>query len=642
MPFRLASILFLFYAMTLLAQNAPDVIWNTRHVINGDDVAYDMVRMQDGGYLLVGNTMAMRTDAAGDSIWTRRFASSGLSELTGITPLPEGDFILTGKRYQAGRYMQGWCLRIHDNGDTIWTRTWGADDYDEFKKSALINGTLFAAGFTTIDSTCKIWLMAYNDSGDSLWSQSWNLEGSEDPYDVIKTPDNGLMICGILNAEDDQNGFALKCSQNGDSLWSRIYGEDSSDAIRDVVIAPDNTYLFCGYSASFSAMDTDAWLFKTDMSGEVIWNRVYGGEEFQYARRILLTSDNGMIVVGSNNAGATESQDFYITKRDADGNSLWARLYGGLDADAAYAICEADSGGFAVAGRSYSSPSEDFDIWMLGFAGVSASFESDIQSGYQPLDVHFFSSSSGNIIQWEWDFDGDGTIDCGDPFPDYTYTEAGIYNVMLRVNDGIYSDTMLREAYIEVEENLPPEIVEFLPADTLLVINSGDEIRFRVTAEDDHNILHLSWWLNGDAVGVTNPMWIHRFDNTGIFTVICRVTDLGYTIDVEWTVEVIVANGEEQLPIPGEVCIIGVFPNPFNPTTTISFSIPKDDKVELKVYNIKGQLVKTLVNDHLEAGMHKAVWNGDNQSGKNVSSGIYLYRLESGGKSKAQKMLLLK
>ncbi len=83
-------------------------------------------------------------------------------------------------------------------------------------------------------------------------------------------------------------------------------------------------------------------------------------------------------------------------------------------------------------------------------------------------------------------------------------------------------------------------------------------------------------------------------------------------------------------------------PNPFNPTTTISFSIPKDDKVELKVYNIKGQLVKTLVNDHLEAGMHKAVWNGDNQSGKNVSSGIYLYRLESGGRAIARKMLLLK
>ncbi len=68
----------------------------------------------------------------------------------------------------------------------------------------------------------------------------------------------------------------------------------------------------------------------------------------------------------------------------------------------------------------------------------------------------------------------------------------------------------------------------------------------------------------------------------------------------------------------------------------------QDDKVELKVYNIKGQLVKTLVKDHLEAGTHKAVWDGDNDTGKRVSSGVYLYRLESGGKTKARKMLMLK
>ena len=84
------------------------------------------------------------------------------------------------------------------------------------------------------------------------------------------------------------------------------------------------------------------------------------------------------------------------------------------------------------------------------------------------------------------------------------------------------------------------------------------------------------------------------------------------------------------------------YPNPFNPTTTISYSIPKDNKVELKVYNIKGQLVKTLVKDQLEAGTHKAVWNGDNDTGKRVSSGVYLYRLESGGRAKVRKMLLLK
>ena len=83
-------------------------------------------------------------------------------------------------------------------------------------------------------------------------------------------------------------------------------------------------------------------------------------------------------------------------------------------------------------------------------------------------------------------------------------------------------------------------------------------------------------------------------------------------------------------------------PNPFNPTTTISFSIPKEDRTVLKVYNIRGQMVRELVNEKLDAGWHRATWNGDDTTGKSVSSGIYLYRLESGGRTQTGKMSLLK
>ncbi len=83
-------------------------------------------------------------------------------------------------------------------------------------------------------------------------------------------------------------------------------------------------------------------------------------------------------------------------------------------------------------------------------------------------------------------------------------------------------------------------------------------------------------------------------------------------------------------------------PNPFNPTTTISYSIPADSRVVLNVYNIKGQLVKRLVDEHIERGQHQAIWNGNDETGKRVSSGVYLYRLESCGKKITKKCLLLK
>ncbi len=84
------------------------------------------------------------------------------------------------------------------------------------------------------------------------------------------------------------------------------------------------------------------------------------------------------------------------------------------------------------------------------------------------------------------------------------------------------------------------------------------------------------------------------------------------------------------------------YPNPFNPSTTISYSIPNDGKVDITFYNIKGQKVKTLINGEQQAGAYKMVWNGDDSSGKNVSSGIYFYKLSVGNKMIIKKMILLK
>lgn len=84
------------------------------------------------------------------------------------------------------------------------------------------------------------------------------------------------------------------------------------------------------------------------------------------------------------------------------------------------------------------------------------------------------------------------------------------------------------------------------------------------------------------------------------------------------------------------------YPNPFNPTTTISYNVAKRGKVELNIYNVKGQLVKTLVNSEQNVGLHDISWNGRNNLGKQVSSGIYLYKIENCGKSEVKKMILMK
>ena len=102
-------------------------------------------------------------------------------------------------------------------------------------------------------------------------------------------------------------------------------------------------------------------------------------------------------------------------------------------------------------------------------------------------------------------------------------------------------------------------------------------------------------------------------------------------------------NDEEDTNIPSVPVLSNNFPNPFNPTTTISFSIPVASKIELSVYNIKGQKVKSLVTDSFESGNHSVIWNGKDDTGKSIGSGVYFYKLNVNGVSnQIRKCILMK
>ena len=94
--------------------------------------------------------------------------------------------------------------------------------------------------------------------------------------------------------------------------------------------------------------------------------------------------------------------------------------------------------------------------------------------------------------------------------------------------------------------------------------------------------------------------------------------------------------------IPLEFALKQNYPNPFNPSTTIQYSLPEATKMRLDIYNIKGQLIKTLVNGEMPAGMHSVVWNGRDMNNRAVASGVYFYRISSPQNTQTKRMLLMK
>jgi len=101
------------------------------------------------------------------------------------------------------------------------------------------------------------------------------------------------------------------------------------------------------------------------------------------------------------------------------------------------------------------------------------------------------------------------------------------------------------------------------------------------------------------------------------------------------------SNEDELAPVVATT-LHGNYPNPFNPETTISYSVKENTPVTIDIYNVKGQRVRTLVNEAKASGTHTVTWNGTDNNGRNVSSGIYYYKMSAGKFSSTKKMILMK
>jgi hypothetical protein len=113
------------------------------------------------------------------------------------------------------------------------------------------------------------------------------------------------------------------------------------------------------------------------------------------------------------------------------------------------------------------------------------------------------------------------------------------------------------------------------------------------------------------------------------------------TLSSDAVIEHVQTNANGML-IPKITYLKGNHPNPFNPETRISFALSSASKTLIHIYNVKGEKIRNLLNEKLNAGHHSVIWNGTDESGRPVASGIYFYKFKTDNFTKTKKMLLLK
>ncbi len=190
-------------------------------------------------------------------------------------------------------------------------------------------------------------------------------------------------------------------------------------------------------------------------------------------------------------------------------------------------------------------------------------------------------------------------------------------------------------------------------------LTNPDEIKF--WARSYTSEYGLERFKVGTSTGSTNPSDFTIISGTNYIQAPVDWTEFTYQIPAGVTrigihcvssdafiflVDDVTVSGRTAIDDPGVPVVAtelhGNYPNPFNPETTISFSVKDKGLVKIDIYNVKGQLVKTLVNGNMNAGKHNIVWNGRDNAGNAVSSGVYFFKMSAGKYSSTKKMIMMK
>jgi hypothetical protein len=210
---------------------------------------------------------------------------------------------------------------------------------------------------TSIVNDVDIMIMKANSAGDLVWTKTYGGNMPEYPNGMIQISAGSYFVIGYTQSAGggDSDNYILKINTQGDTLWAKSYGGFGNEEAKEIVKAADGNYVFVGASNSVSFSNNNIQLMKIDTFGTVIWNKYYGGPDYESARSVKLCPDGGFIIAGKTAASDTSMATALIIKTNSSGDSLWAKMFTGPDsyegksilanADGTYTLALDDSSG---------------------------------------------------------------------------------------------------------------------------------------------------------------------------------------------------------------------------------------------------------------------------------------------------------
>ena len=455
-------------------------------------------------------------------------------------PTADGNYLLLGSTFSSTKGdFDIYLVTLNSAGDTIRTTTFGGDstEYGYDISSTHESGYIIVGSTTSFGAGKRdVYIIKVDSLGTVIWSRTIGGPEDDEGAAVRATRDGGFIICGTTNSYGAGYGdlYLIKTNAAGDTVWTRAFGGaggESGSAVRETV---DGGFIAVGSTGSFGEGYSSIYVVRCAANGDSLWAKTYGGSKADFGSALEITSDGGYVVAGGTASFGAGYADAYLIRLDSLGNFIWQNTYGGTKDDRAYAVCLAGVGGYLLAGTTESFSGTQADVFIIR------------------------TDSAGNQI-WSKNYGGAKS--------DY--------------GRAVFQDQ--QKDYIV----------------------SGYSYSYTSSGSDIYVLK-----IKGDSTSANG----------------------GPTS----------ADGDLKDLLPADFALSQNYPNPFNMTTRIAYSLSRRSPVDLTIFNILGQDVRKWSMKSQSAGTYSVEWDGSDKSGKMISSGIYLCRFSVPGFTQTRKIVVMK
>ena len=445
---NIGLILLLYFVGFVAFAQTFQIEWQQCFGGSKSDQAYDVIDI-DNGYLIVGATKSndgdvilnhgavdawiVRINDYGDFNWQKCFGGSNSEYFARVFQDNQRKIYLLGDADSSDGDISYdpypgstdfWIVKIDSSGNILWDRILGGNILDQMWTGTLTyDGGVVALGWsgspdgdvTEHFGGYDMWMVKLNSDGIKEWDFSIGTDGFDYGQAIIQTSDSGFLVGGTATIGEGGNlicdpfnynaeAILVKLDINRNIEWQQCYGGSGHDGII-ALLELENGYIFSAYGSSGDGDltgsgwhgESDVWVVRTDFEGNIIWQKCYGGSNYELAGNIYQLDDDGFILMGNtksqngdvvgNHSMDEFNHDIWVIKINQSGELLWQQCIGGAGNEVIFrGVRKLNDYSFIIAGETNFGPSFDVectpygglfdrDFWVLEISDTTVSVE---------------------------------------------------------------------------------------------------------------------------------------------------------------------------------------------------------------------------------------------------------------------------